>query len=153
MERTHATHKHKDRIRCFTIFSILADRGVKSGNVSYDGAMFRKTASASSIDISPRVHKLIVEGQQKYGAIACDEATPRSHATFVGEVLTTRIVPRGMSHWFEVVISDGTGKINGWFFGRKSIAGLELGSVVVMEGLVQFDEGEWTIANPYYEFL
>jgi hypothetical protein len=71
----------------------------------------------------------------------------------VGEVLSTRIVPRGKGTWFEVVINDGTGKINGWFFGRKEIAGVHLGSKVLFDGLVQMDQGELTIANPYYEIL
>lgn len=89
----------------------------------------------------------------KLGAINCNEAKERTSASFVGEVRSIRIVPRGQSYWLEIVIHDGTGKIVGWFFGKKSIAGMHHGTTVLFRGLVQLDEGEMTIANPYYEFI
>lgn len=87
------------------------------------------------------------------GSVRCGDAQARTRARFIGEVKSLRIVPRGQSRWFEVVIGDGTGKINGWFFGRKSISGIQPGSIILFEGLVQMDDGEMTIANPYYEIL
>lgn len=87
------------------------------------------------------------------GSVLCGDAQQRTRAQFIGEVKSLRSVPRGQSRWFEVVISDGTGKINGWFFGRKSISGIQPGSIILFEGLVQMDDGEMTIANPYYEIL
>ncbi|MFN8015807.1 MAG: OB-fold nucleic acid binding domain-containing protein [Acidimicrobiia bacterium] len=96
-----------------------------------------------------RIHKI----EETYGAQQCKDAVPRARGRFIGEVKTTRIVPKGESHWLEVVINDGTGKINGWFFGRKQIAGITLGSIILLEGFVQMDEGELTIANPYYEII
>ena len=90
---------------------------------------------------------------KELGAIKCSEAENRVKGRFIGQVITTRIVPKGQSQWLEVVINDGSGKINGWFFGRKEIAGISLGSTILLEGLVQMDEGEFTIANPYYEII
>ncbi len=117
-------------------------------------AMFGRAGKTNtSSSLSDSVVKRMDAVRMKKNAIRCGDATQRERSCFVGEVMSTRIVPRGASHWFEVVISDGTGKINGWFFGRKSIAGLQLGSAVFFEGLVQLDEGEFTIANPYYELL
>lgn len=87
------------------------------------------------------------------GSVLCGDAQQRTRARFIGEVKSLRSVPRGQSRWFEVVIGDGTGKINGWFFGRKSISGVQPGTIILFEGLVQLDDGEMTIANPYYEIL
>ena len=88
---------------------------------------------------------------------------PAAAALLLGGTLATfaavksetaiRIVPRGQSQWLEVVIKDDTGIVNGWFFGRNSIPGMIPGVNALFEGLVQLDEGEMTIANPYYEFI
>jgi len=118
--------------------------------------MFRRPTKPN-----PRVSSTLTENAAKQiavvregkNAIECANVLQRKRARVVGEVKSMRIVPRGDGHWFEVVIEDGTGKINGWFFGRKKIAGMQLGSVVLFEGLVQLDQGEMTIANPYYELL
>lgn len=77
----------------------------------------------------------------------------RTQVVVVGNVTSTRIVPSAKSFWYEVIIDDGTAKIDGWFFGRKDIKGIELGSLVLMRGLAQMDQGEMTIANPYYQIL
>lgn len=115
----------------------------------FRGLQKQKTGTVST---SQNVQK-IENAKREYGTTPCAEVKDRTRVSCVGEVISTRIVPRGLSHWFEVVISDGTGKIIGWFFGRNGIHGMELGSIVRFEGLVQLDEGEFTIANPYYEFL
>ncbi len=86
-------------------------------------------------------------------AIECSQVQHRQNVRVIGQVISTRIVPRGSGHWYEVVIDDGTAKVDGWFFGRKSIPGMDMGSVVLFEGLAQLDEGEMTIANPYYIFV
>lgn len=77
----------------------------------------------------------------------------RTQVVVVGTVTSTRIVPSAKSFWFEVIVDDGTAKIDGWFFGRKEIKGIELGSLLLMKGLAQMDQGEMTIANPYYQIL
>ncbi len=110
----------------------------------------KKSASTGAVSHSS---KRIEQMREDHDAIACGDVIDRTRVRCVGEVIATRIVPRGLSHWFEVVINDGTGKVNGWFFGRNKIDGMALGSFVLFEGLVQLDEGEHTIANPYYEFL
>lgn len=86
-------------------------------------------------------------------AVDCGKVQNRTRHRVVGEITSMRIVPRGQSHWLEIVINDGTGKINGWFFGRKSISGISPGKLILFEGLVQLDQGEMTIANPYYQFI
>lgn len=123
-------------------------------DLRYNAFMSRKVESKLNTGEVSHGNTKNLEAQVKIkGSKSCGNAEQRTKGGFVGEVKSTRIVPRGISRWFEVVISDGTGKINGWFFGRNSIAGMNLGSIVYFEGLVQLDEGEMTIANPYYEIL
>ena len=86
-------------------------------------------------------------------AVECGKVVPRHQAKVNGRISAIRIVPRGQSQWLEVVIKDDTGIVNGWFFGRNSIPGMIPGVNALFEGLVQLDEGEMTIANPYYEFI
>lgn len=113
----------------------------------------RPTTQPVSSKVSEHASKQLEGLRVRHQAILCSDAQERTHSRFVGEVTSIRVVPRGSSFWLEVVIGDGTGKINGWFFGRKSIAGIHPGSLLMFEGLVQLDQAEMTIANPYYEFV
>lgn len=93
------------------------------------------------------------EAKQFYEADDIINIVNRTQVTVVGNVTSTRMVPSAKSYWYEVIIDDGSAKIDGWFFGRKEIKGIELGSLVLMRGLAQMDQGEMTIANPYYQIL
>jgi hypothetical protein len=51
----------------------------------------------------------------------------------------------------EVEIWDETGGVTLQFLGRREIAGLEVGSVMIAEGMVGEQNGALTILNPSYE--
>jgi len=51
-----------------------------------------------------------------------------------------------------VVVTDGTGEITAMWTGRWQIAGLRLGSRVVLEGMVARGRGRLQIVNPSYDF-
>jgi RecG-like helicase len=110
-----------------------------------------KTTDGQAIHDNKVISLLVAKN--KFQADDISKVKNRTHVVVVGNVVSTRIVPKAKSFWFEVIIDDGTGKVDGWFFGRKEIKGLELGSLVLMKGLVQMDEGEMTIANPFYQLL
>ena len=48
---------------------------------------------------------------------------------------------------------DATGGITLQFLGRRSIAGLKVGSKISAEGMVGEEEGSLTILNPSYEIV
>ena len=116
--------------------------------------MFKKQVKKK---LKPNLDLLKIEDIQEQrkisNAIACNEVISRSNARVIGQISAIRIVPKGQSQWLEVVIRDDTGIVNGWFFGRNTIPGMVPGANVLLAGLVQFDDGEMTIANPYYEFI
>lgn len=51
-----------------------------------------------------------------------------------------------------VVVTDGTGEITAMWTGRWQIAGLRLGSRVLLEGMVARERGRLQIVNPSYDF-
>ena len=114
-----------------------------------------KHNQASKGDISTISAKgpTLAQAKDKYLAVDISKIKNRTQVVVVGNVVSTRIVPSAKSFWFEILIDDGTGRIDGWFFGRKEIKGVELGSLILMKGLAQIDQGEMTIANPYYQIL
>ena len=95
----------------------------------------------------------LTTAKMRFDAIDISKVENRTKVIVVGNVVSTRIVPKANSYWYEVIIDDGTGKMDGWFFGRKEIKGISLGCLVLMKGLAQIDEGELTIANPHYQIL
>ena len=54
---------------------------------------------------------------------------------------------------FSAVVTDGTGEVTPVWTGRGEIAGLRLGSRVVLEGVVARERGRLRIVNPSYEFV
>ena len=53
----------------------------------------------------------------------------------------------------DLEIWDETGGITLQFFGRKSLAGIKVGTIVKAEGMVGEDDGKLTIMNPRYEVI
>jgi RecG-like helicase len=118
------------------------------------GSIFKRNKEERKADYSVDAKGPSLQQAKKlYEADDILNVVNRSQVVVVGTVTSTRIVPSAKSYWFEVIIDDGTAKIDGWFFGRKEIRGIELGSLVLMKGLAQMDQGEMTIANPYYQIL
>ena len=69
--------------------------------------------------------------------------------------LVTSIVtgPSGSAPELNVVIWDQTGGITLHFLGRRSIAGIKVGSTICAEGMVGENDGHLTIMNPSYEII
>ena len=53
----------------------------------------------------------------------------------------------------DLEIWDETGGITLQFFGRKSLAGIKVGTIIKAEGMVGEDDGKLTIMNPRYEVI
>ena len=116
--------------------------------------IFNKQNSNKASDVESNLKPMTLESAKEYyKAVDISTVKNRTPAIVVGKVISTRLVPMAKSFWFEVIIDDNTGKIDGWFFGRKEIKGMGLGSIILMKGLAPMDNGEMTIANPYYQIL
>ena len=79
--------------------------------------------------------------------------TWRNRAHVKGRVTSIRTAPRDSAPTVEVEIWDETGGVTLQFLGRREIAGLDVGSQVLAEGMVGETEGSLTILNPSYEII
>jgi len=73
----------------------------------------------------------------------------RAHVT--GHVTAIRPAAMDSAPTLEVEIWDETGGVTLQFLGRREIAGLEVGSIMIAEGMVGEHNGALTILNPSYE--
>ena len=73
----------------------------------------------------------------------------RAHVT--GRVTAIRPAAMDSAPTLEVEIWDETGGVTLQFLGRREIAGLEVGSVMIAEGMVGEQNGALTTLNPSYE--
>jgi RecG-like helicase len=73
----------------------------------------------------------------------------RAHVT--GHVTAIRPAAMDSAPTLEVEIWDETGGVTLQFLGRREIAGLQVGSVMIAEGMVGEQNGALTILNPSYE--
>jgi hypothetical protein len=82
------------------------------------------------------------------------EALPlRQHASVGGEVIRMTVRPRSGIPSFEVVIGDGTGVAVAVFTGRRSIAGVDHGRAMIIEGVARDERGRRVMLNPAYTLL
>ncbi|HEX7404707.1 MAG TPA: OB-fold nucleic acid binding domain-containing protein [Candidatus Nanopelagicaceae bacterium] len=79
--------------------------------------------------------------------------TWRERAHVRGRVTSIMSAPSGSAPGVDIEIWDETGGITLHFLGRRSIAGLNVGSTITAEGMVGESGGNLTIMNPSYEIL
>ncbi len=77
--------------------------------------------------------------------------TWRKRAHVAGKVTAIRPAAMDSAPTLEVEIWDESGGVTLQFLGRREIAGLEVGSTLIAEGMVGEDDGALTILNPSYE--
>ena len=78
----------------------------------------------------------------------------RSRVQIAGRVKSIRVQPLASVPTLECVLVDGSGEaITLVFLGRRSIAGLQSGTMLRAEGMVAKHKGKLSIINPAYELL
>ena len=85
--------------------------------------------------------------------IKIGEVIWRKRAHVQGRVTAIRTSPTSQAPMLEVEMWDETGGITLQFLGRRSLAGLDVGSQLRAEGMVGEVDGLLTILNPNYELL
>ena len=79
--------------------------------------------------------------------------TWRNRAHVQGRVTSIKTAPSGAAPTVEVEVWDETGGVTLQFLGRREIAGLDVGSQLLAEGMVGETNGSLTILNPAYEIV
>jgi len=86
------------------------------------------------------------------GSAPIAEAPTRVPVKLAGVVKRITVHPEHGLEALEAVLSDGTGEISVLWMGRRSIAGLTLGTRVVVEGVVGEQRQGRRMVNPSFEF-
>jgi RecG-like helicase len=86
------------------------------------------------------------------GTVRIRDAATRSRVKFAGVVRRITVRPLEGSESLEALIDDGTGEVNVVWMGRRSIPGVNLGTRLVVEGVLAEQRSERRLVNPKFEF-
>jgi hypothetical protein len=75
----------------------------------------------------------------------------RQRVEVTGTVSALRVQPVSGTSTLECTLADRTGGISVLFLGRRTIAGIEIGTKMTVEGMVVEHHGRLAIMNPVYE--
>ena len=85
-------------------------------------------------------------------AVPIAQAPVRSRAKLAGVVRRITVRPLEGSESLEAIMFDGTGEVTVVWMGRRSIHGLNLGTRLIVEGMVAEQRSGRRVVNPTFEF-
>jgi amino acid transporter len=85
------------------------------------------------------------------GCAPISELRYRDRARIGGRVRSLRVAPQHDVPLLELVLDDGTAAISVVFLGRRGLAGVEVGTRLVVEGTVGLHHNRLAMLNPAYE--
>ena len=85
------------------------------------------------------------------GCLPIAEVRYRDRVKVSGRVRSVRVVPQHAAPVLELVLDDGTAALSVVFLGRRRLAGVEVGTKMVVEGTVGLHRHRLAILNPVYE--
>jgi hypothetical protein len=86
------------------------------------------------------------------GTVRIRDVDPRTRAKLAGVVRRITVRPLEGNESLEALLWDGTGDVSVVWMGRRSIPGLNLGTRLVVEGVVADQRGKRRVVNPSFEF-
>jgi hypothetical protein len=86
------------------------------------------------------------------GSVRIRDARSRSRVKLAGVVRRITVRPLEGSESLEALLYDGTSEVKLIWMGRRSIQGLNLGTRLVVEGVVGEQRNERRMVNPVFEF-
>ena len=90
----------------------------------------------------------LVAGCQSIGGVRW-----RSQVRVAGRVRSMRVAPQHDAPTLELVLVDDTGGLSVVFLGRRGIAGVDVGSRMLVEGTVGIHKARLALLNPAYRLL
>jgi RecG-like helicase len=86
------------------------------------------------------------------GSVRIRDARSRSRVKLAGVVRRITVRPLEGSESLEALLYDGTGDVSVVWMGRRSIRGLNLGTRLVVDGLLAEQRAGRRMVNPSFEF-
>jgi amino acid transporter len=77
----------------------------------------------------------------------------RDRARVAGRVRSVRVAPQHDAPLLELTIDDGSAALSVVFLGRRSLAGVEVGTRIVVDGTVGLHHNRLALLNPSYELV
>jgi hypothetical protein len=87
------------------------------------------------------------------GTIRIASAPSRAPVRLAVSVKRISLVPSEHHESLEALLTDGTGEVTGVWIGRRSIPGLQLGTRMIVKGVLNKNPGTRRMVNPHYEFV
>jgi amino acid transporter len=87
------------------------------------------------------------------GSTSVIDATWRKRVTIAGRVRSMRVAPLHDAPTLELVLVDASGAISVVFLGRRSLAGVQVGTRMIVDGTVGIHKARLAILNPSYQLL
>jgi hypothetical protein len=87
------------------------------------------------------------------GCIPIADASWRSRVKVAGRVRSIRVAALHDAPTVELLLVDGSASISVLFLGRRSIAGITVGTRMAVEGMVGIHKARLAILNPSYQLL
>jgi RecG-like helicase len=87
------------------------------------------------------------------GSTSIIDARWRRRVTVSGKVRSVRVAPLHDAPTLELVLVDATGSISVVFLGRRNVAGINVGTRMIVEGTVGVHQARLAIMNPSYQLL
>jgi amino acid transporter len=87
------------------------------------------------------------------GSTSIVDATWRKRVTIAGRVRSVRVAPLHDAPTLELILVDATGSISVVFLGRRRLAGVQVGTKMIVEGTVGIHKARLAILNPSYQLL
>jgi RecG-like helicase len=116
------------------------------------GALRRFLSRLAETDEQRLAEELREWAESIPGTVRIADAAPRSKVKMAGMVRRITVRPVEGFEALEIVLSDGTGSVTARWLGRRKIAGLALGSRLVIEGVLGEEQSVRRMVNPTFEF-
>ena len=125
----------------------MTTTGKADGPGALKRAIRRITAHEEELD-AEELHDDVID---EYGATPVVDCGDRARVRVAGQIKSVTLKPVGGAPALEAEVSDGENVVTLVFLGRRSIAGIEPGRVLVARGRIRQDDGRALIFNPMYD--
>jgi hypothetical protein len=121
--------------------------GTNGEGSAFKRALRRITAHEAELDAEV-LHDDVVE---ELGGTPVADCQDRTQVCIAGQITAVLLKPVGGAPALEAEVSDGEDTVTLVFLGRRSIAGIEPGRLLVARGRVRREGGRALIFNPKYD--
>ena len=117
----------------------------------------RAEDTSAVIEVPVPIPAAVADGEPLSAAVTgttpIGQARWRAQVRVAGRVRSLRVGPLHDAPTLEIVLVDGTGGLSVVFLGRREVAGIDVGTRMIVEGTVAIHKGRLALLNPRYQLL